>query len=84
MTKEEEMQIPEPVMYGECSVLAAKEGDKWHLSIAHRSRYPTLDEIRDARYKFVPDDVTMAMIYPPKDEYVNLHNNCFHLWQVKL
>jgi hypothetical protein len=56
--------------------------DLWHLSISEPSRYPTWDEIADARYQLIPDDVTMAMLLPPPDEYVNVHNNCFHLWQI--
>ena len=27
-------------------------------------------------------EVTMGMLLPPKAEYVNLHPNCFHLWEV--
>lgn len=55
----------------------------WHLSVAHRRRYPTWDEIADARYELVPEDVTMALILPPPDEYVNLNEHCFHLWQIE-
>jgi hypothetical protein len=55
---------------------------RWHLSISHPSRYPTWDEIRDARYALLPDDVTMAMLLPPQREYVNLHKNCFHLHEI--
>jgi hypothetical protein len=55
----------------------------WHLSIAHRRRYPTWDEIADARYELVPGDVTMAMLLPPPDEYVNANEHCFHLWQIE-
>ncbi|MGI5223563.1 DUF7694 domain-containing protein [Actinoallomurus sp. CA-142502] len=62
----------------------------WHLSISHRlnlpgnppGRYPTWDEVTDARYRFVPDQVTMAMFLPPRAEYVNVHPTVFHLWQV--
>lgn len=63
---------------------------RWHLSISHRlsdgtrapGRYPTWDEIRDAREQFVPSAATMAMLLPPKEEYVNIHATTFHLWQV--
>lgn len=65
-----------------CSVIVEHELLLWHLSIAHPDRYPTWDEIADARYRLVPDDVTMAMLLPPSDEYVNEHPHCFHLWQV--
>ena len=54
---------------------------RWHLSISHPKRYPHWDEIRDARYAFIPDGVTMAMLLPPQSEYVNVHRNCFHLYE---
>jgi len=55
---------------------------RWHMSISTKTRYPTWDEIRDARYALMPDDITMAMLLPPKSEYVNLHPNCFHLHEI--
>lgn len=64
----------------------------WHLSISHRQvdrsgqtrpgRYPTWEEIKEARYRFCPDDITMAMLLPPTEEFVNLHDTTFHLYQV--
>jgi hypothetical protein len=54
----------------------------WHLSVAHERRYPTWDEIADIRYELVPDDVTMALLLPHPDVYVNAHEFCFHLWQI--
>ena len=56
---------------------------KWHLSISHRHRYPTWDEIKFARYEFLPGSKTIAMILPPTNEYVNLHQNCFHLHEIE-
>ena len=76
-------------LLGECSVIVAREpagrgGEYlWHLSIAHPERYPSWDEIHDARYRLVPDSVTMGMLLPPRAEYVNVHPNCFHLWEVE-
>ena len=63
-------------------IVAWEAGHGWHLSISHPSRYPTWEEIRDARYELLPDACTMGMLLPPKGEYVNLHPNCFHLHQV--
>lgn len=54
----------------------------WHMSISHRHRYPTWDEIADVRYELVPDGVTMALLLPPRDRYVNTDEHCFHLWQI--
>jgi hypothetical protein len=55
---------------------------RWHLSISRTDRYPSWDEIKEARYALLPDDCTMAMLLPPKSEYVNLHPNCFHLHEL--
>jgi hypothetical protein len=57
-------------------------GIGWHLSISTPRRNPTWEEIKSARYELVPDSVTMAMLLPPKDEYVNVHEFCFHLHQI--
>jgi hypothetical protein len=64
----------------------------WHLSLSHKratkggktrpGRYPRWDEVSEARYRFVPDEARMAMILPPKGEYVNEMSTCFHLWEV--
>ena len=73
---------------GHLSVFVAREDGMWHLSISHRlndltpGRYPTWDEIAEARYRFIPDQVTMAMLLPPREEYVNIHPTTFHLWQL--
>ncbi len=68
---------------GQCLVFAGIESGRWHMSISHPARYPTWDEIKEARYRFVPDKATMAMILPPKSEYVNIHPNCFHLHEIE-
>jgi hypothetical protein len=69
--------------FGACSVMTGHSDENgWHLSIAHPSRYPTWDEIAEARYRLIPDAAVMALILPPIGEYVNLHANCFHLYEV--
>lgn len=70
-------------MMGQCSVLYSLDDGRHHLSIAHPTRYPSWIEIKTARYKFLPDDCYMAMMFPPKEYWLNLHNNAFHLWEVK-
>jgi hypothetical protein len=72
-----------------------EERPQWHLSISHRKpnllnahggplpgRIPSWEEIREARYRFVPDEVNMAMMLPPKRLYVNIHPTCMHLWEI--
>ena len=83
------LELQSPITYcrafkwGYCTVLAGMEpGIGWHLSISTPHRYPTWDEIKTARYDLVPHNITMAMLLPPPSEYVNVHENCFHLHQM--
>lgn len=79
---------------GHLTVFVTDDGDvagdgtrHLHLSISHRTntkpprpgRYPRWDEIADARYKLLPDDVHFAMVLPPPDSYVAHHDTTFHL-----
>ena len=56
----------------------------WHMSISSGAREPTWGEIRDAWYDLIPDSDNKngAMFFPPKDEYINIHNFCFHVHEV--
>lgn len=56
-------------------------GPLLHMSISHKHRYPTWDEIAAVRYGIVPEEIDMMMMLPQKSDYVAVHPNCFHLWQ---
>jgi hypothetical protein len=77
---------------GFLSVICSVDDGKLHMSISHQvmvdgknrpGRYPTWDEIKEARYRFMPVNTTAAMFLPPMDEYVNVHSTTFHLWELK-
>ena len=76
---------------GLLTVFAGREpGVGFHLSISHRTygpdsrpgRYPSWDEICEARDRFTPADVTMAMMLPPRVEWINVHETTFHLYEL--
>jgi hypothetical protein len=71
---------------GDCNIWVSREVHggclRWHMSISCKNRYPTWEEQRDARYDLLPDNLTMAMLLPPKREYVNVHPNCFHWHEI--
>lgn len=71
---------------GPCRVITSREQHgkrmRWHMSISCADRYPTWDEIHDARYALIPLGITVAQILPPPHEYVNRHQFCFHLWEI--
>lgn len=69
---------------GQCTIYAsppAREGMGWHLSMAHPVRYPTWDEIAKARYELLPNDRDFVMVLPKPEDYLSVHENCFHLWE---
>ena len=66
-----------------CTAFAAREPEGWHVSVSHPKRLPSWDEMRTAREAMTPDEVTMAMLLPPRAQYVNVHETCLHLWQVE-
>lgn len=65
-------------------VIIALEGNPplLHLSVSHPRRHPTWEEMRDIRYALLPDDKTFGILLPPKEQYVNLHEHCFHMHEV--
>ena len=67
---------------GRCAVIVTIDEGSWHLSISTKSALPTYTEMKQARYKFLPDEIYMAEIFPPKAEFVNAHEYCRHLWQI--
>ena len=60
------------------------DGDaRWHMAISHRARYPTWDEIKTAARELLPHDRFYVMCFPPEKLWLNVHRNCFHLWETK-
>lgn len=57
----------------------------WHLSISRPDRYPSWDEVAGAWYALVPEAErrTGAMILPPLAEYVNIHDYCFQVHELR-
>lgn len=58
-----------------------RHGPLYHMSISHKHRYPTWDEIAAARYAILPATIDMMMVLPQASDYVAIHPNCFHLWE---
>lgn len=68
---------------GRCNVIVAIENGRWHLSISISHCSPSYKEIKEARYRFIPDNVSMAQLFPPTAEFVNVHPYCHHLWEIR-
>lgn len=69
---------------GECRAILSLDDGRWHLTISCADRHPTWDELKTARYRICGPDITMAMITPPVERYVNIpsQDHVFHFWQL--
>lgn len=54
----------------------------YHLTLCGRGKLPTYEDLKTARYKFLPNDCYMAEIFPPKEEFINIHKYARQLYQV--
>jgi len=52
-----------------------------HLSVSTPARTPTWDEMCKMKEIFWKDDEVCMQIHPKKEEYVNNHNYCLHIWK---
>ena len=62
-----------------CQAIVTVEPTGLHISVSAPGRYPTWDELASARDKFGGPDRRMVMHFPPRAEYVNVHDTCLHL-----
>jgi hypothetical protein len=73
---------------GELHAIVSREPQGWHLSVSFRPlrgaalRLPSWDELKDARYRFLPDRAHVAALLPPRAEWVDLHPTTLHLWEI--
>lgn len=64
-------------------VTTSVERDKnvWlHVSVAHPSRLPTYVELQEVKDVFIGQNKKAIQVFPPRNEHVNLHPYCLHLW----
>ncbi len=59
----------------------ASNGEGWeHVSVSLPYRCPTWKEMCHIKSIFWDDDEVVLQYHPKKDEYVNFHPYCLHLW----
>lgn len=56
-------------------------GNLRHVSVSRKDRYPSWEEIKAVRDKFLPNDKAAMMVLPTSEYFVNAHENCFHVWE---
>jgi hypothetical protein len=63
------------------SVERERDGKRWiHISVSHRDRIPTWDELRHVKDWMIGKDKLAIQVLPPEAQYVNEHPRTLHLW----
>lgn len=63
------------------SIETEKDGKNWlHVSFSRRNKMPDYNDITFIKKHFVGEDRKAIMVFPSKDEHVNIHPYCLHLW----
>lgn len=53
-----------------------------HVSVSRADRLPSWDEVKRVRDLLLPSYLDFMMVLPNCEDYVNIHEYCFHLWQI--
>ena len=51
------------------------------MSVSTPSKTPTWDQMCKMKEIFWKDDETCIEYHPAKDQYVNMHSHCLHIWR---
>lgn len=62
-------------------VIASRLHGWEHVSVSLPDRCPTWIEMSFVKDQFWSDDDCVMQLHPPKDDYVNCHPYCLHLWR---
>lgn len=67
------------------SVISSEDNTpKWgwlkHISISREDRNPSWEEILEIKEQLF-GDIDCMMVLPKKEDYVNIHKYCFHIWR---
>jgi hypothetical protein len=73
--------IIRPYKLGQFGIIASWGAGWEHVSASMKNRCPTWDEMCMVKDIFWGADECVIQYHPPKDEYVNLHPHCLHLWK---
>ena len=67
------------------SVIWGADEDGWeHVSVAPFNRIiPSWEDMCRIKDIFFEDEEAAIQMHPPKSQYVNLKDNCLHLWRPK-
>lgn len=73
--------VPSPIDRADLRVIASSDLGWEHVSVSRLNRCPNWPEMSFIKDLFFSEDETVMQLHVPKDEHVNDHPNCLHLWR---
>lgn len=64
-----------------CTTDYTPHGILLHVSLSYPKHDPSWADIKEIRDAFFPGDIDCMMVLPRTEDYVNVHQHCFHVWQ---
>lgn len=67
---------------GETYTVIASNGEGWeHVSISSKHKIPSWKTMCMLKDMFFEENEVVMQLHPAKENYVNNHPNCLHLWR---
>lgn len=73
--------VPSPIDGAEIKVVASNGPDWQHVSVSRVNRCPNWTEMDFIKDLFFFDHETVMQLHVAKNEHINVHNYCLHLWK---
>lgn len=70
-----------PVRGVTLKVIASNGEGRDHVSVSLPHRTPTHEELEAVRALFFRDDETIIQYSVPREDHINFHKYCLHLWR---
>ena len=62
-------------------IVASNQGGWEHVSVSFKNRIPTWEEMCYVKDLFFKEDEVVVQYHPRKEDYINNHKYCLHLWR---
>lgn len=63
------------------TILFSNGGGWEHVSVSRKGRCPAWEDMCWVKEKFWGPEVLVVQYHPRRDEYINCHPHCLHLWR---
>lgn len=63
------------------TAIVSRDMGRLHMSVSHRARIPTWEELGIARDALLPPELHFVLLHPPRRYWINFNSRVLHLWE---